>query len=84
MLITISGEHEHCSRVGCVTLSLSCCHQETEFKVNTEDVFKRAQKMVEELSEEKQTLDIQREEVCVCVCTWQLLQSYQASSLEAW
>ena len=33
------------------------------FKVNTEDVFKRAKKMVEDLTEEVQTLNIQKEEV---------------------
>lgn len=33
------------------------------FKVNTEDVFKRAKKMVDDLSEEVQTLNIQKEEV---------------------
>lgn len=33
------------------------------FKVNTEDVFKRAKKMVEDLKEEVQTLNIQKEEV---------------------
>ena len=33
------------------------------FKVNTEDVFKRAQKLVQDLTEEKQCLEIQREEV---------------------
>ena len=33
------------------------------FKVNTEDVFKRAKKMVEDLTEEVQTLHIQKEEV---------------------
>lgn len=33
------------------------------YKVNTEDVFKRAKKMVEDLTEEVQTLNIQKEEV---------------------
>ena len=37
--------------------------QVTVFKVNTEDVFKRAKKMVEDLTEEVQTLNIQKEEV---------------------
>lgn len=39
--------------------------QENEFKVNTEDVFRWAQKKVEELKEEVQTLEIQKEEVSV-------------------
>lgn len=37
------------------------------FKVNTEDVFKRAKKMVEDLTEEVQTLNIQREEVLIII-----------------
>ena len=35
----------------------------TEFRVNAGDVYKRARKMVENLTEEVQTLNIQREEV---------------------
>ena len=37
------------------------------FKVNTEDVYKRARKTVVDLHEEVQTLQIQSEEVCLCV-----------------
>jgi len=37
--------------------------QVAEYKVNTQDVFKRAQKTVNDLHEEIQTLEIQREEV---------------------
>ena len=37
--------------------------QVMEYKVNTEDVFKRAKKGVQDLQEEIQTLKIQREEV---------------------
>ena len=37
--------------------------QVMEYKVNTEDVFKRAKKGVQDLHEEIQTLKIQREEV---------------------
>ena len=48
--------------------------QVTEYKVNAEDVFRRAKKAVQDLQDEKQTLEIQREEVhqscCVCLPVW--------------
>ncbi len=46
-----------------------CCSQVQEYKVNTEDVFKRAKKGVQDLQEEVQTLRMQREEVSTC-CTY--------------